>query len=97
MGSISFPRSIASATPSAIPTRLSVLFKHVPFLNRGLFECLDREVSDRDLERSPDLKKRLVKEGSRDVIRIEAFPSGQITRSSAEQDFLRHQGKGRSQ
>lgn len=49
------------------------LFKQVPFLNGGLFECLDREVSDRDLERNPDLKKRLVREGSRDVIRIDGF------------------------
>ncbi|MDW9366963.1 hypothetical protein GOB34_04285 [Sinorhizobium meliloti] len=49
------------------------LFKQVPFLNGGLFECLDREVSSRDIERNPDLKTRLVKEGSRDVIRIDGF------------------------
>jgi hypothetical protein len=55
------------------PDRALDLFKQVPFLNGGLFECLDREVSARDLERNPDLKKRLVKEGSRDVIRIDGF------------------------
>lgn len=49
------------------------LFKRVPFLNGGLFECLDRQVSVRDLERNPDLKKRLVKEGKHDVIRIDGF------------------------
>jgi hypothetical protein len=55
------------------PDKALGLFKQVPFLNGGLFECLDREVSARDLERNPDLKKRLVKEGSRDVIRIDGF------------------------
>lgn len=49
------------------------LFRQVPFLNGGLFECLDREVSALDLERNPDLKRRLVKEGSREVIRIDGF------------------------
>lgn len=55
------------------PDKALALFKQVPFLNGGLFECLDREVSARDLERNPDLKKRIVKEGSRDVIRIDGF------------------------
>lgn len=55
------------------PDKALRLFKQVPFLNGGLFECLDREVSARDLERNPDLKKRLVMEGSRDVIRIDGF------------------------
>lgn len=55
------------------PDKALALFKQVPFLNGGLFECLDREVSARDLERNPDLKKRLVREGSRDVIRIDGF------------------------
>lgn len=55
------------------PDKALGLFKQVPFLNGGLFECLDREVSARDLERNPDLKKRLVKEGSHDVIRIDGF------------------------
>lgn len=55
------------------PDKALGLFKQVPFLNGGLFECLDREVSARDLERNPDLKKRLVKEGTHDVIRIDGF------------------------
>ncbi|MER9103971.1 Eco57I restriction-modification methylase domain-containing protein [Mesorhizobium sp. M0848] len=55
------------------PDRALDLFKQVPFLNGGLFECLDREVSARDLERNPDLMKRLVREGSHDVIRIDGF------------------------
>jgi len=49
------------------------LFRRVPFLNGGLFECLDRQVSVRDLERNPALKKRLVKEDKHDVIRIDGF------------------------
>jgi hypothetical protein len=49
------------------------LFKQVPFLNGGLFECLDREVPALDLERNSDLKRLLVKEGSREVIRIDGF------------------------
>lgn len=55
------------------PDKALDLFKQVPFLNGGLFECLDREVSARDLERNPDLKKRLIREGSHDVIRIDGF------------------------
>lgn len=55
------------------PDKALRLFKQVPFLNGGLFECLDRDVSAHDLERNPDLKKRLVREGSRDVIRIDGF------------------------
>ncbi|MBY5626508.1 hypothetical protein [Rhizobium leguminosarum] len=49
------------------------LFDKVPFLNGGLFECLDREVSDRELERNPGLRDRLVKEGNRELIRIDGF------------------------
>ncbi|WP_296710850.1 Eco57I restriction-modification methylase domain-containing protein [Rhodoblastus sp.] len=55
------------------PEAALALFKQVPFLNGGLFECLDREVSALDLERNPDLKRRLVKEGNREVIRIDGF------------------------
>ncbi len=49
------------------------LFKQVPFLNGGLFECLDRDVSERDLERNPELKKRITREGKKDVLRIDGF------------------------
>ncbi len=40
------------------PDKAMGLFKQVPFLNGGLFECLDREVSARDLERNSELEKR---------------------------------------
>ena len=49
------------------------LFRQVPFLNGGLFECLDREIPDRELERNPDLRNRATKEGSRLVMRIDGF------------------------
>ena len=55
------------------PAAALTLFRQVPFLNGGLFECLDREISDRDLERNPDLKQRATKEGSRLVMRIDGF------------------------
>ena len=55
------------------PAETLRLFRQVPFLNGGLFECLDREVSDRDLERNPALKSRAKKEGSRLVTRIDGF------------------------
>ncbi|MFM8747331.1 MAG: Eco57I restriction-modification methylase domain-containing protein [Aestuariivirga sp.] len=49
------------------------LFDDVPFLNGGLFECLDREVTDRELGRNPRLRSRLVKEGNRELIRVDGF------------------------
>ncbi|MGO8494500.1 Eco57I restriction-modification methylase domain-containing protein [Rhizobium ruizarguesonis] len=45
------------------------LFRKVPFLNGGLFECLDRELTERDLERDPSLKKR--SDGRR--LRVDGF------------------------
>ncbi|MGV9008451.1 Eco57I restriction-modification methylase domain-containing protein [Brevundimonas sp.] len=45
------------------------LFRKVPFLNGGLFECLDREVTERDLERNPDLAK--ISDGKR--LRVDGF------------------------
>lgn len=32
------------------------LFAQIPFLNGGLFECLDRDLTERDLQRNPELK-----------------------------------------
>lgn len=49
------------------------LFRKVPFLNGGLFECLDREVSARELERNPSLRDRLVREGNSELIRVDGF------------------------
>ncbi|MBY4591959.1 Eco57I restriction-modification methylase domain-containing protein [Rhizobium sp. 8Z] len=45
------------------------LFRKVPFLNGGLFECLDRELTERDLERDPSLKK--LGDGKR--LRVDGF------------------------
>ncbi len=55
------------------PDRAFGLFKRVPFLNGGLFECLDREVSARDLERTPALKDLVQKEGKADILRVDGF------------------------
>ncbi len=57
----------------ADPDRALALFREVPFLNGGLFECLDREVSEKELERNPVLERRIVREGSRKVLRIDGF------------------------
>jgi type I restriction-modification system DNA methylase subunit len=48
-------------------------FATVPFLNGGLFECLDTEVSDQDLQRRPELKKLVVHEGKGFVLRVDGF------------------------
>lgn len=48
-------------------------FANVPFLNGGLFECLDEALTDHDLERNPELKKLAVKEGTGWVLRIDGF------------------------
>lgn len=45
------------------------LFRKVPFLNGGLFECLDRELTERDLARNPDLAK--ISDGKR--LRVDGF------------------------
>ncbi len=57
----------------ADPERALTLFREVPFLNGGLFECLDREISEKELERNSDLKRRTIREGSRKVLRIDGF------------------------
>ena len=49
------------------------LFRKVPFLNGGLFECLDRELSEEDRQRNSDLEKLATKEGSQLVIRADGF------------------------
>lgn len=45
------------------------LFRKVPFLNGGLFECLDRELTERDLARDPGLAK--LSDGKR--LRVDGF------------------------
>jgi hypothetical protein len=52
---------------------LKEYFANIPFLNGGLFECLDEALTDKDLERNPELKKLAVKEGTGWVLRIDGF------------------------
>ncbi|WP_052071824.1 Eco57I restriction-modification methylase domain-containing protein [Sphingopyxis sp. MWB1] len=54
----------------ADPDAALALFRTVPFLNGGLFECLDREVTAKELERDPDLAKR-APDGKR--LRVDGF------------------------
>ncbi|MDX8510495.1 Eco57I restriction-modification methylase domain-containing protein [Mesorhizobium captivum] len=53
----------------ADPDAALELFRKVPFLNGGLFECLDRELTERDLERDPGLMK--ISDGKR--LRVDGF------------------------
>lgn len=53
----------------AQPDEALKLFRKVPFLNGGLFECLDRELTERDLARDPDLAK--ISDGKR--LRVDGF------------------------
>lgn len=56
---------------------LAELFGAVPFLNGGLFECLDRELSDQDLQREPSLRPLATVEKARNktylVLRADGF------------------------
>lgn len=49
------------------------LFRRVPFLNGGLFECLDKLVTPEDLKRDPELASRVVTEGKQTVLRADGF------------------------
>ena len=55
------------------PTTALELFSSIPFLNGGLFECLDRELTERDFQRNPELKALASKEGSGWVLRVDGF------------------------
>lgn len=52
---------------------LKEYFSQIPFLNGGLFECLDRELTARDFQRNPELKTLAVKEGNGYVLRVDGF------------------------
>ena len=54
-------------------TVLAEYFANVPFLNGGLFECLDEALTEHDLERNPELRELAVKEGKGWVLRIDGF------------------------
>jgi len=53
----------------AKPEEALSLFREVPFLNGGLFECLDRELTEKDLSRDPGLLKR----ADKNILRIDGF------------------------
>jgi len=55
------------------PDEAIALFRKVPFLNGGLFECLDKLVTDEDLGRDHDLKELVVTEGRQTVLRVDGF------------------------
>ncbi len=52
---------------------LKEYFSKIPFLNGGLFECLDREITERDFQRNPELKTLAAKEGNGYVLRVDGF------------------------
>lgn len=54
-------------------TVLQDYFANVPYLNGGLFECLDEQLSDEDLTRRPELNALAVQEGKGLVLRIDGF------------------------
>ncbi len=55
------------------PDEAIALFRKVPFLNGGLFECLDKLVTDEDLNRDHDLAALVVSEGRQTVLRVDGF------------------------
>ncbi len=55
------------------PDAALALFATIPFLNGGLFECLDRELTEPDFQRNPELKPLAVKEGNGWVLRVDGF------------------------
>lgn len=54
-------------------TVLQDYFANVPYLNGGLFECLDEQLNEQDLVRRPELKSLVVQEGNGHVLRIDGF------------------------
>jgi type I restriction-modification system DNA methylase subunit len=55
------------------PAAALALFQQVPFLNGGLFECLDKHIAAEDLARDPSLADRIVAEGKQHVLRVDGF------------------------
>lgn len=55
------------------PDAAIALFRKVPFLNGGLFECLDKLITPGDLARDSALTSRIVKEGNQTVLRVDGF------------------------
>lgn len=55
------------------PDAALALFRQVPFLNGGLFECLDKHITTEDIARDPGLIERIVQEGKQHVLRVDGF------------------------
>ncbi|MES2878544.1 MAG: Eco57I restriction-modification methylase domain-containing protein [Pseudomonadota bacterium] len=55
------------------PDTALTLFRKVPFLNGGLFECLDKLVTPEDLKRDPALAGLVIAEGKQTVLRVDGF------------------------
>jgi hypothetical protein len=55
------------------PDTALALFQKVPFLNGGLFECLDKLVTEEDIKRDSALKGLVVQEGRQTVLRVDGF------------------------
>lgn len=55
------------------PATALALFRQVPFLNGGLFECLDKHITAEDIARDPELATRIVQEGKQHVLRVDGF------------------------
>jgi len=55
------------------PDTALALFRKVPFLNGGLFECLDKLVTPADIQRDPALAELVVTEGKQTVLRVDGF------------------------
>lgn len=55
------------------PDAALALFRKVPFLNGGLFECLDKLVTPEDITRDPALSGLVVAEGKQTVLRVDGF------------------------
>jgi len=55
------------------PDGALALFRKVPFLNGGLFECLDKLVTPEDIKRDPTLAALVVSEGKQTVLRVDGF------------------------
>ncbi len=55
------------------PDAALALFRKVPFLNGGLFECLDKLVTPEDINRDHALAALVVTEGKQTVLRVDGF------------------------
>ena len=55
------------------PDAALALFRKVPFLNGGLFECFDKLVTPADIQRDSALAGLVVTEGKQTVLRVDGF------------------------